>query len=443
MAGKSHHKRKCHKSGHLLRMEPSTEDLFEVFPQVAETFDRAGWLNFCLCLKGYHPEIVTAFIQTFDGYEAQIAELTVRISEDIIACAFDIQIEGERWFRKDKFDESTLHQFLKEDAPEPNWRIGIPTKHLKDEWQIMMIAIRSYITCEGRYVHLYRLHMRFLLHLTGQQTMNLPYFLIRDLIKVSKKIQKNPSKMENSVSHHSLITMLVFDQLRRNDMSIKKFLQGSGFAQKEQLKSMLDKRSKTKKATFILLPIPDQEETEFSAHIQEETYGQYDEVQAGYKGMRTRSKTTLQQACQEVKTSSVTIQEEDEDKQVQKQSIPLQETRRRSTRATNKLRLNAKSVFDPSLKGKQPIEIEDEPEEPIKSKQRTSKSKAVKLPAKPTLQSASSDLLVQLAEIAEFLETKSAEDMLEEAQAIFSDQSKKKSSKSVTGKRPRRSKKKN
>ena len=63
-----------------------------------------------------------------------------------------------------------------------------------------------------------------------------------------------------------------------------------------------------------------------------------------------------------MKTSSVTIQEEDEDKQVQKQSIPLQETRRRSTRATNKLRLNAKSVFDPSLKGKQPIEIEYEPE---------------------------------------------------------------------------------
>jgi len=61
-------------------------------------------------------------------------------------------------------------------------------------------------------------------------------------------------------------------------MSIKKFLQGSGFAQKEQLQSMLDRRSKTRKAAFILLPIPEQEKTKFSVHVKEETYEQVDEV---------------------------------------------------------------------------------------------------------------------------------------------------------------------
>jgi len=34
--------------------------------------------------------------------------------------------------------------------------------------------------------------------------------------------------------------------------------------------------------------------------------------------MRTRSKTTLQQTCQEMKTSSVIIKEEDEEEQPQK-----------------------------------------------------------------------------------------------------------------------------
>jgi len=264
MVGKSHHKRKCNKSGHLLRVEPSTGDLFEIFPQVAETFSKADWLNFCMSLKGYHPEIVTAFIQTFDGHEARVAELTVRISEDIIACAFDLPLDGERWFRKNKVDESALKQFLKEDTPEPNWSIGIPVKYLKDDWKMMMIAVREYITCEGRYVHIYRLHMRFLLHLTGQQTMNLPYFLIKDLIKVSKKIQSNPLNMENSLSHHSLITMIVFDQIRRNEMSIRNFLQSSGFYQKEQLQEIVDKRSKGKKTAFILLPIPE-DKTEMTA----------------------------------------------------------------------------------------------------------------------------------------------------------------------------------
>lgn len=431
MAGKSHHKRKCHKSGHLLRVEPSTGDLFEIFPHVAETFERAGWLNFYMCLKGYHPEIVTAFIQTFDGYEACIAKLTVRISEDIIACAFDIQIEGERWFRKDKVDESALKQFLKEDAPQPNWSIGIPAKYLKDDWHRMMIAICEYITYEGRYVHMYRLHMRFLLHLTGQQAMNLPYFLIKDLTKVSRKIKKKPSKMENNLSHNSLITMLVFDQLRRNEMSIKYFLQSSGFSQKEELKEMLDKRSKTKKAAFILLPIPE-EKTKMNAHVQRKNYGQGSEIKTGYEGVQTRSKTIIQQTCQEVETSCVKITEQSEDEQAQKQSIPIQETRKRFTRATNKLRLNAKVVLDPSLKGKQPIDVEEESPVPVKSKEKKSRSKAAKL-------SSSSDLIVQLAEIVEFLETKSAEGMVEKAQAIISNQSKKKSTNSATGKRPRKS----
>ena len=158
-------------------------------------------------------------------------------------------------------------------------------------------------------------------------------------------------------------------------------------------------------------------------------------MQADYEGIKTRSKTKLQQAYQEMKSSSVTIEDEGEEEQLEKQSIPVQQTRKRFTRATNKLRLNAKAMLDPSLKSKEPIDVEEELDLPSKSKKKTSKAKTVK-------QSSSADLLVQLADIAEFLETKSAEGMLEEAQAILSDQSKEKTSKAATGKKPRRSKKK-
>jgi len=245
MAGKSHHKRKCNKSGHLLRVEPSTADLFEIFPQVAETFSNADWLNFCMSLKGYHPEIATAFIQTFNGFEARVAELTIRVSEDIIACVFDLPLDGERCFRKDKVDESSLNQFLKEDTPKPNWSTGISTKH-------------------------------------------------------------------------------------------------------------------------------------------------------------------------------------------------LQETRKRHTRATNKFRLNAKDLLDSSLKGKEPIVVEDEPISPVKRKGKKTKAKIEKIPANPNLQTSSSDLLIQLAEVAEFVETKSAEGIVKEACALISNQPEKKSTKSASTKRPRK-----
>jgi len=98
--------------------------------------------------------------------------------------------------------------------------------------------------------------------------------------------------------------------------------------------------------------------------------------------------------------------------------------------------------LNPSIKGKEPISIDDELPAVVKSKGKKRKAKVVKDQAEHTSQASSSDLLVQLAEIAEYLETKSAENMVEEAQDIFSDQSKKKSSKSVTGKRVKKAQRK-
>jgi len=158
--------------------------------------------------------------------------------------------------------------------------------------------------------------------------------------------------------------------------------------------------------------------------------------------MQTRSKTIIQQACPEVETSSIKIKEHNENEEAEKQSNPIQETRKRYTRATNKFRLNAKALLDPSLKGKEPIVVEEELPSPVKSKGKKTRTKVAKVPTNPTLQSSSSDLLFQLAEVAKFLETKSAEGIVEEAHAIISNQSRKKSTKSASYKRPRKSQKK-
>jgi len=78
MAGSSHHKRKSNKAGRPLRIEPSSGELFEVLSDLRELFANAGWLQFCVALKGYHPQIVNAFVLSFDGFEATVAELKER-----------------------------------------------------------------------------------------------------------------------------------------------------------------------------------------------------------------------------------------------------------------------------------------------------------------------------------------------------------------------------
>lgn len=98
--------------------------------------------------------------------------------------------------------------------------------------------------------------------------------------------------------------------------------------------------------------------------------------------------------------------------------------------------------MDSSLKGKEPIVIEDEPKPPVKSKGKKTKEKVEKVPENPKLQTSSSDLLIQLAEVAEFLETKSSEEIVKESCALVSEQSKLKSTKSSSSKRLRRYQKK-
>ena len=169
MAGKSHHKRKSNRAGHPQRIEPSSVDLFEALSDLREMFRKADWLHFCLALKGYHPQIVTAFISTFNGYEATVSGLTIRVSEDSLSCVFALPLNGERWFKNNKVDEGSLLQFLKPECQTPGWSASIPAKHLQEKWGMAMIAIQQYITCEGRYKHLYRFHLRFLLHLTGEK----------------------------------------------------------------------------------------------------------------------------------------------------------------------------------------------------------------------------------------------------------------------------------
>jgi len=75
--------------------------------------------------------------------------------------------------------------------------------------------------------------MRFLLHMVGHSKMNLPYFLLRSLGKMSRKVQKYPKSARTSLAHHGLITSLVYYELYINKINEKIFLIDVGFDLKE------------------------------------------------------------------------------------------------------------------------------------------------------------------------------------------------------------------
>jgi len=44
-----------HRTGRILRVEPSFHDVFEIYLEIGEKFRKAGWMPFILALNGYHP----------------------------------------------------------------------------------------------------------------------------------------------------------------------------------------------------------------------------------------------------------------------------------------------------------------------------------------------------------------------------------------------------
>lgn len=68
------------------------------------------------------------------------------------------------------------------------------------------------------------------MHLSNEKPMNMPYFLLQSLKKMSSQVKKNKNK-ERSMCHHGLIKMLVEHELNQRGLSWNIFLWENGFIQ--------------------------------------------------------------------------------------------------------------------------------------------------------------------------------------------------------------------
>ena len=72
----------------------------------------------------------------------------------------------------------------------------------------------KYFSCEGRFSRLYAYHIKFLMHFTRVRMMNIPYFVFRNIERMTTLVQhKTPQQQPNSVYHFALIKILVVHQL--------------------------------------------------------------------------------------------------------------------------------------------------------------------------------------------------------------------------------------
>ena len=121
------------------------------------------------------------------------------------------------------------NSFLKNKYKDPDWKDGIPTKWIKDEWRGSIEVIQKFITCDFHFTRATIYLLRFLGHLAKVKQLNLVFFLHKSLVRMSHKIQSKPSLQHWHVFHKGLIKILVSHYLSKIGRTWDEFIKAEGF----------------------------------------------------------------------------------------------------------------------------------------------------------------------------------------------------------------------
>lgn len=121
------------------------------------------------------------------------------------------------------------NSFLKDEYKDPDWKRGIPTKWLKDEWRGTVEVIQKFITCDFHFTRATIYLLRFLGHLAWVKDLNLVHFLHKSLIRMSHKIKAKPSLQHWHFFHKGLIKIIVSHYLGKVSRTWEEFIRTEGF----------------------------------------------------------------------------------------------------------------------------------------------------------------------------------------------------------------------
>jgi hypothetical protein len=225
----SQQSKKIHKGGEIVRTEPYDMQLINSEPFFKESFQRVGCLNFCQKMQRGHPEVAKQFALNFSGTKTKVGMLEFEVSEHSISVATEIPDCGEKWFKSMSLNSSFSKEFFKPEYQGDNLSKGVPRSHMLEYFDKMLRVIQRYFTCEGRFNMVYQYHIRLLLHFTGKESMNLPFYLFRSIGKMSDRVQAKSKQVDTSVFHSGLIKMLVLEELKKTNTDWENFLAASYF----------------------------------------------------------------------------------------------------------------------------------------------------------------------------------------------------------------------
>jgi hypothetical protein len=239
----------------VVRAEPNGCQALLTFDGAYSDLEEFGWLPFIRKFDGYNLTVARQFALSFDGCRAKVGDVQLEITEQFLSLATSLPVKGQKWSKSYKVDNVPWTLLFRSRTVSSCDR-GLPAKMLKPRWYDLLMIIKQFVTCEGRYGFVFLFHLRLLMVFMGFE-LSLPHYLHRSLFKMAKRYKR--SQADTSLFHVGLIKMILVHELGLRRDSWHEFLSRNGFEESNppQVDKPMVTESKPIPVPFsVLLPKP-------------------------------------------------------------------------------------------------------------------------------------------------------------------------------------------
>jgi hypothetical protein len=237
----------------VVRAEPNGNQALLTFDGAYADLEEFGWLSFIRKFDGFNISVARQFALSLTVVEPKSGTSSSKSPNTLSAWQL-VCLLKEKSGPKDLNDVPWTLLFRSRTVRSCNG--GLPASMLKPRWHNLLMILKQFVTCEGRYGFVFMFHLRLLMVFMGFE-LSLPHYLHRSLFKMAKKYKK--SQADTSLFHVGLIKILVVYELGLHRDSWPDFLNRNGF--EESNPSPIDKpvvsESKSIPIPYsVLLPKP-------------------------------------------------------------------------------------------------------------------------------------------------------------------------------------------
>jgi hypothetical protein len=239
----------------VVRAEPNGCQALLTFSDACNDLEQNGWLAFIKKFDGFDLAVARQFALSFDGCRAKVGDVQLEITEGFLSMATGLPAKGQKWSKSCKVVDVPWTLLFQSRTVKSCDR-GLPAKMLKPRWYDLLMIIKRFVTCEGRYGFIFLFHLRLLMVFMGFE-LNMPYYLHRSLFKMAKRYKQ--SQADTSLFHVGLIKMVLVYELGLHRDSWHEFLSRNGFGESNPPqvdKPVVAERKSTPVPYDVLLPRP-------------------------------------------------------------------------------------------------------------------------------------------------------------------------------------------